>query len=94
MDTENKEQFDKVNTRFDSLQAFMVEHLVTKADLDERIASLPTKEDFQNVITHIDGYSKTVKDVADEVMILGEKANQLEVWAKQAGTKLGADYTP
>lgn len=101
MDSDIKEQFEKLNTRFDQIdsrldnvQSFMIEHLVTKAELDERLANMPTKEDFQNLVTHVDGYAKTVKDVSQEVVILGQKADRLETWAKQAGTKLGVEYNP
>lgn len=101
MDPELKEQFKKLNTRFDridgrldNVQSFMMEHLVTKLDLDERSANMPTKGDFQNLVTHVDGYAKNVNGVSQEIIILGEKANRLETWAKQAGTKLGVDYNP
>ena len=87
-------QFQDVYSRLDRIQTFMMEHLVTRAELDERLSNLPTKEDFQNLVTTVDGYARNVKEVGEEIVVLGEKANRLEAWAKQAGTKLGVEYNP
>lgn len=101
MDIELKGQFEKFSARFDQIdsrlnnvQAFMMEYLVTKKEFDAKLADLPTKLDFQNLVSVVDGYAKNVKDVGEEIVVLGEKANRIETWAKQAGTKLGVEYNP
>jgi archaellum component FlaC len=101
MEADTKEQFDKLNARFDnienrfgSLQNFMMEHLVTKQELEAVVQELPTKADFQNLMTTVDGYAKQAKYISEEILILGEKANRLELWAKSVSTKLGVEYNP
>jgi hypothetical protein len=94
MDADIKEQFDKMNSRFDNLKDFIVEHFVTKQELDEKFENLPTKADFSNLVSTIDGYAKQVNDTNQEILILGEKANRIESWVRQAATKIGVEYNP
>jgi chromosome segregation ATPase len=94
MDSETNQQFSDLNKRFDDFQSFLIEHLVTKQDLKDAIEDLPTKADFSSLASTVDGYAKQVKDTSQEIIILGEKANRLEAWAKQVSTKLGVEYRP
>lgn len=92
MDSDIKEQFDSINSRFDNLKDFLVEHFVTKQEFNDKLSELPTKQDFQSLVTAVDGYAKQVNDTNQEILILGEKANRLESWAKQAAVKIGVEY--
>ncbi len=94
MDSDTKSQFDNLNARFDSLKDFLVENFVTRQEFEDRFADLPTKQDFHNLMSTVDGYAKQVKDTGDEIVILGEKANRLETWAKLVANKLGVEYNP
>ena len=96
-----EERLDKLNarmvtaeSRFEEFKDFAVEHMVTKAELDERLANLPTKEDFQNLSSLIDGYSKQVTDFNQEKIILGERTSQIEEWVQKAAPKVGVEYKP
>ena len=87
MDADIKEQFDTLNARFDSMQFFMMEHVVTKQELEDRLSDLPTKQDFQTLVSAVDGYAKQVNDANQEILILGEKANRI-------GLSLGSNTRP
>jgi Tfp pilus assembly protein PilO len=94
MDPELKEEFKNINARFDNLNDFLIEHIVTKEEFHDKLADLPTKADFSNLVSTVDGYAKQAKDTSDEIIILGEKANRLESWAKQVAGRLGVEYNP
>lgn len=90
-------RFDKIDDRmntFDEFKDFVVGHMVTKEELDERIANLPTKEDFHNLVSVIDGYAKQVSETNQEIIVLGEKANRIESWVQKAAPKIGVEYNP
>lgn len=93
MDPDTLQKINDLSDRFDQLQSFLMEHAVTKQDLQQAIEGLPTKNDFSNLASHIDGYAKNVNDVGKEIVILGEKANRLEAWAKLVAGKLGIEYS-
>ena len=90
-------QFGKLNGRFDRLNMFIMRHVVTRAELKETIdelkEELPSKQDINDLITRIDGYSKELKDSREEIAITGFKTNRLETWAQKAGSKIGLEYT-
>ena len=99
MDADIKEQFDSIdskfdslNSRFDNLKDFLMEHFVTKQEFEDKLSDLPTKQDFQSLVSTVDGYAKQVNDTNQEILILGEKANRLESWVKQAAGKIGVEY--
>lgn len=101
MDPEIKDQFESINSRFDKIDArfdnvktFMVDNFISKDELDERLANLPTKEDFQNLVSAIDSYSKQVNDFNQEKVVLGERTIRVEDWAKKAAPKIGVEYNP
>ena len=85
-------QFETLNARFDNLKDFLIEHFVTKQEFEDKLADLPTKEDFQSLVSTVDGYAKQVNDTNQEILILGEKAARLESWAIQAAAKIGVEY--
>lgn len=87
MDADILAQFDKIIARFDNLKDFLIEHFYTKQEIDQKFADVPTKEDFSNLASTVDGYAKQVKDTSQEIIILGEKANRLEAWAKQVSRR-------
>ena len=69
MDLETKEQFNRIsenftnlNGRFDRLNMFIMRHVITRVELKETIDELKegilTKQDINDLITRIDGYSK------------------------------------
>lgn len=99
MDSDIKQQFDSIdskfdslNSRFDNLKDFLIEHFVTKQEFNERLSELPTKQDFQSLVSAVDGYAKQVNDTNQEILILGEKANRLESWVKLVAVKIGVEY--
>jgi chromosome segregation ATPase len=85
-------KFDSLNSRFDNLKDFLMEHFVTKQEFEDKLSEMPTKQDFQSLVSTVDGYAKQVNDTNQEILILGDKANRLESWAKQAATKIGVEY--
>jgi endo-1,4-beta-mannosidase len=82
------------DARFEEFRDFVAQNMVTREQLDERIANLPTKNDFQNLISVIDGYSKQMNDFGQEKIILGGRTSRVETWVKQAAEKIGVEYNP
>lgn len=92
------QELSKINGRLDRFITFAITHFVTKTELDESFAklkeSLPSKEDFSNLMSRIDGYSKEIKEMREESSIMGFKTTKLESWAIKTGTKIGLNYNP
>ncbi len=66
-------KFESLNSRFDNLKDFLIEHFVTKQEFEARFSELPTKQDFQNLVSTVNGYAKQVNDTNQEILILGKK---------------------
>lgn len=109
MDLETKEQFDKINnsfegqfaklnSRFDRLNMFIMRHVVTRAELKETIDELkegiPSKQDFNDLMTRLDANSKELIGHRERMEIMGYKTNNLETWVKKAGPKINLEYNP
>jgi len=60
MDQELKD----INARLDNLMAFLAENMVTKQELDERLQTLATKQDFHDLLTSVDGIAKRLTKVS------------------------------
>jgi len=60
MDQELKD----INARLDNLMAFLAENMVTKQELDERLQTLATKQDFHDLLTSVDRIAKRLTKVS------------------------------
>ena len=92
MDQELKDQFEKINTRFDSLTTFLQQHMLTKAELQEMRSELADKKDIDRVLTAVDAIAKRSKDYDENVIIALSRLDRIEQWIQDAAKKLGIEY--
>lgn len=61
----------------------------TKQDLKEAVKDLSTKEDFNNLLTAIDSYTKKADTYFQEMVMLSHKIEGHERWIQQIAEKVG-----
>jgi len=49
------QQLKDISTEVDSLTTFVLQNMITKTEFEERLNDLPTKEDFHQLQTSVDG---------------------------------------
>lgn len=88
------QELKNINTRLDKLMEFLAANMVTKKELDEQLQMLPTKEDFRDLQTSVDGIAKRFKDTEEELHVTFERTSRMEAWIQKAATKIGVEYRP
>ena len=58
-------------------------------DLDERFANVPTKAEFNQLLTSVDGFMKEMKDRDEKEIIENYRLSRLEDWSKRVAPKVG-----
>jgi hypothetical protein len=85
----------EINQRLDNLVvAFLRENMVTKQEFEERLATLPTREDFHQLQISVDGFAQQSKANHEEIVVLGGRASRMEKWIMQAARTIGVEYKP
>jgi len=79
---------------FNDLRVFLRNNMVTKQDLQDLRDDLPTKADFNQLLTSVDGIAKRFKDADEELQVGGERSSRMEAWIQKAAPKIGVDYKP
>ena len=87
-------ELKEVNNRLDNLIAFLREHMVTKQELAELKSELPTKADFSQLQTSVDGIARQYTTMSQELTVIGERTSRMERWITKAAAKIGLDYRP
>jgi hypothetical protein len=87
MDQETKNEFK-------SLRDFLDKNMVTKHELEELRADLPTRAEFNQLQTSVDGIAKQFKDENQERIVGGARAARMEAWIVKAAAKIGVEYKP
>ena len=72
--------------------AFLAENMVTKQELDERLQTLATKQDFHDLLTSVDGIAKRFKDTDEELPVVAGWTSRMEEWSQKAANKIGVEY--
>ena len=72
----------------------LLEVFASKEDLKEIVKNLSTKDDFDNLMTSVDGYAKKADAYFQEMVMLSHKVDRHEKWIQQIAEKLGVklDY--
>ncbi len=92
MEPDTKKELNKISGQIENLSTFMRKNVALKLDLKEMEDRLPSKEDFNKLVTSVDSYAKQSKDYYQEVTVLVAKVSRMETWIKVAATKLGVEY--
>jgi hypothetical protein len=88
------EQLKRLATKadFDNLKTFIQTNVALKDDIQTLKTELPSKEDFSQLQTSVDGLAKLTKDYYEEVIVLRGKVERMEKWIQDASLKLGLKY--
>ena len=78
-------KFKKIDESFIKLPSIFV----TKEDLKEATERLPTKEDFNNLLTAVDAYAHKADAYFQEMVALSHKVDRHEKWLQEIAEKLG-----
>jgi hypothetical protein len=84
----------EIKNEFTALRNFLQENMTTKQDLEELRAELPTRADFNQLQTSVDGIAKQFQDQKQEQVIGAARASRMEAWIIKAATKIGLEYKP
>jgi uncharacterized protein YigA (DUF484 family) len=64
-----------LSTKLDNMTTFLQKNMVTKQELAELKDELPSKADFDQLQTSVDGIAKDFQDNYQELKVVGERAN-------------------
>jgi uncharacterized protein YigA (DUF484 family) len=78
-----------INKRLDKLTPFIEQNMLTKQELDDLRSDLPTRADFANLLSSVDGIAKRFSNQGDEMLIIGERTSRMEKWIQQEAKKIG-----
>jgi hypothetical protein len=87
MDQETKNEFV-------ALRNFLQENMVTKQELQDLREELPTREDFSQLQTSVDGIAKHFQEQRQEQTIGASRTSRMEAWIIKAASKIGVEYKP
>jgi phosphopantetheine adenylyltransferase len=88
------QQLNDINERLDKLTDFLRDNMVTKQELQEMRDDLPTRAEFAQLQTSVDGIAKQFKNSEQELLVVGERTARMEKWIQRAADKIGLEYKP
>jgi len=98
MDQDLKNEFDRLDQRFETLLDFLRRNVPTKEELTQELDKLrtdvATKDELRVLTNSIDAYAKIAKDYFQEVTVMGARVNRMEAWIQSTAAKLGVEYKP
>jgi hypothetical protein len=98
MDQDLKNEFNRIDQRFDSLLDFMRRNVPIKEELTLELEKLrsevATKDELRILTNSIDTYAKIAKDYFQEVTVMGARVSRMEAWIQSTAAKLGVEYKP
>jgi hypothetical protein len=83
-----------LDNRVADLDKFVQKNLVTKQEFDKRFEELPTRKDFSQLQSSVDGIAKLFAEGADERTVNASRSARMEAWIIKAASKIGVDYKP
>jgi hypothetical protein len=83
-----------VKDDLDHLKKFLDENMVTKQELQDLREELPTRADFNQLQTSVDGIAKQFLDHKQEQIVGASRASRMEAWIVRAAAKIGVEYKP
>jgi hypothetical protein len=87
-------QLQDISQRLDKLTDFLRENMVTKQELEDLRVELPSRTEFHQLQTSVDGIAKRFKDTDEELQVVGERTSRMEAWIQKAANKIGVEYKP
>jgi hypothetical protein len=84
----------EIKNEFTALRDFLQENMVTKLELEELRAELPTRADFNQLQMSVDGVAKQFQDQKQEQIVGAARTSRMEAWIIKAATKIGLEYKP
>jgi hypothetical protein len=94
MDQELKDQFERIDQRFNKMDKrfeVIIQNMVTKAELEEMRSELADKKDIDRVLTAVDAIAKRSKDYDENVTVALSKLERIEHWIEDAAKKIGIE---
>lgn len=88
------QQLTDISKRLDKLTDFLREHMVTKRELQDLRDDLPTRAEFAQLQTSVDGIARLFKNTDQELLVVGERTSRMEKWIQRAADKIGVEYKP
>jgi hypothetical protein len=88
------DQLKEIGKKLNDLTVFLETNMVTKQELKDLREELPTREDFSQLQTSVDGIAKQFTDRKDEKVISASRSERMEAWIVKAAKKLGVEYKP
>ena len=92
-------KFDEVYGKFDEVHDKMdkgflevdekIKYIASVMVTKEEISELPTKDDFNNLLTSVDEYAKKADTYFQEMVIMAHKMDRMERWILQLAEKVG-----
>ena len=92
-------KFDEVYGKFDEVHDKMdkgflevdekIKYIVSVMVTKEEISELPTKDDFNNLLTSVDEYAKKADTYFQEMVVTAHKMDRMERWILQLAEKVG-----
>src|SRR3989344_5916140 len=92
-------KFDEVYGKFDEVHDKMdkgflevdekIKYIVSVMVTKEEISELPTKDDFNNLLTSVDEYAKKADTYFQEMVVTAHKMDRTERWILQLAEKAG-----
>jgi hypothetical protein len=83
-----------LNDQIKQLRLFLQQNMITKEEFDQRISELPSKADFHQLQTSVDGIAGQFKERNQERVVAAERSTRMETWIMSAAKKIGLDYRP
>jgi len=87
-----KRDLKEINSSVEAVKTFIQENVALKDDIQTLKTELPSKENFSQLQTSVDGLAKLTKDFYEEVTVLRGKVERMEKWIQDAAPKLGLKY--
>lgn len=88
------QQLTEISTKLDNLTTFVQSNMVTKQELADLREELPSRADFAQLQTSVDGIAKRYKETQQEMTVTIGRTKRMEEWIQRAAAKIGVDYKP
>lgn len=89
MNGDYKELIEYLNKKFTDIDGKFLIVNSRLLNIAEEVGKKTDKDDFNNLLTSIDAYSKKADDYFQEMLMLSQKIDRHEKWLHQMAEKLG-----
>lgn len=88
------DQLEEIGNKLDNLRTFLDKNMVTKQELEDLRDELPTRGDFSQLQTSVDGIAKQFQEQKQEQTVGASRVSRMEAWIMNAAAKIGVEYKP